>query len=135
MITILACQLWTAIAGTWDMFIDALQSLNYYCCNTVPVINDEVNFPVFLSAGTYTFSLMGLTHSNGAIVTIYIDSQVIDTYDMYSAAITRNVERKVTGVVIATSGAKTLRLKATSKNGASTSYRIYASSIELVRTA
>lgn len=85
-------------------------------------VGDEINYLIYLAKGTYTLRSVMETNNNEGIIQVKLDSTVVDTIDMYSAANTYNVVKTTTGIVVSTSGMKTLTLYLSSKNGASSNY-------------
>jgi len=98
-------------------------------------INDEIVYKVFLHKGTYKVAIIATVAANRAIHHVYIDGTDSAQCDLYSAA---SVHRSViadTGIVIATSGLKTIAIKAESKHASSSDYYIAMDAILFIRTA
>lgn len=96
--------------------------------------NAEVYWPVVLSKGTWTFSLMHVTASDAGIYSIQIDSVEKGTIDGYSGSGAANTVSTVVGITVATTGKYTLKVKMATKNGSSSSYYGYLQSIRMIRT-
>lgn len=97
--------------------------------------NDEVSFDVVLAAGTWTFQLLHLANTDAGIYTVQLDGVTVGTIDGYVASITKNVISVVSGISVATTGKKRLKLKMATKNGSSSSYKGRIQKIEFQRTA
>jgi len=124
------------IQGTFAINQDATNYWNLSMFqNTSDAVNDEINYSVWLNAGTYTFDILHSKGTNNAIITAYIDADSVGTIDTYNAATQYNQRGTLTGFVVATSGLKTLKIKSTSKNGASTGYKQQLYGIRIFRTA
>lgn len=97
------------------------------------VANSYLEWQVLLSAGTWKLEIMGITNTDEGIATLTLDGNSIGTLDWYGS-LTFNVIKSITGIVIASTGIKTLRLTATTKNGSSSEYYISLQFICLTRT-
>ena len=126
----------TAVAHVnWDTIsVTASAIFNGYK-NSSAAMNDEIEFDVVLGAGTWTFELMWLKSAYSGIATLYLDGVSIGTMDTYNATDAYNQLMSITGVVVATSGKKRLKIKITSKNASALSYYGYLQHIQLRRTA
>lgn len=123
--------------GTWTWYLDT--TFNYILggtwYNSTAVNGDEISYKVMLPVGTYTLCIMSSTSNNHGIKTCYIDNVVVASFDEYSASFVANVNKKQTGIVISTTGLKTLKVKCVGKNGSSSGYMINIQMISLWRTA
>lgn len=97
--------------------------------------NDEINFDVALASGTWTFELIHVQSSNVGIYTVSLDGTSIGTIDGYSAGTTKNVRTQISGVVVATTGKRRLKLKMATKNASSGNYSGFIQHIQFKRTA
>lgn len=98
--------------------------------------NNYLTFSAYLNAGTYTFDFWGRQYSNAGIMTMQIDT--VDqgiSHDWYNAASSFDNKVTDTGIVIATSGVKTIKLIGATKNGASGGYALFIQMIQLTKTA
>lgn len=98
------------------------------------VQNDEITWPVALTAGTWTFTLVYGKDTDAGIVTVQLDGASQGTIDTYAAQTFNNVS-SLAGLTVATSGKKVLRLLMATKNASSSAYRGRIQGIQLVRTA
>lgn len=97
--------------------------------------NDFISWPVVLSAGTWTFSLIYYKAANQGIYSVQFDEVEKGTIDGYGGSTTRNNVSTITGITVATPGKITLMLKMATKNGSSSGYQGNISSVRLIRTA
>lgn len=96
--------------------------------------NDELVFPVALSAGTWRIRMQHTRDNNRGIYDFQLDGSSVGTIDGYNAA-RAVVTHDVSGIAVATTGKKNLKVKMGTKNGASFGYFGVISAISLVRTA
>lgn len=98
--------------------------------------NCYIEFPVVLSAGTWTFSLVHFRSTDVGIYTLTIDGDSKGTIDGYNAGGPQyNILSEITGIAVATAGKKVIRLTMATKNASSSGYYGAISAIRLVRTA
>lgn len=123
------------IQGTWALIISTLQALCCYVGNQ-SVQNDEINYKVFLAAGTYTLDILGVLNTNNGIATITLDGVSQGTIDLYGS-LTYNAKASIANIVVSASGLKTLGLKiATHNASAQTPYYYFLfTQMALYRTA
>lgn len=97
--------------------------------------NRSVGWDITLGAGTWDFTLLCTTNSNQGIVTVSFDGVSVGTIDLYSAALTQNVLKSITGISVASTAKVRLLLKMATKNASSSSYYGVISALGLRRTA
>lgn len=97
--------------------------------------NAEISWPVVLSAGTWSLSVMHLIGSDKGIYTPYLDATALDTFDGYAASPSYNAVSNITSITVATSGKKTLKLKMETKHASSSNYYGAIQKVRLIRTA
>lgn len=124
---------YASATGTWSRTGYEFFSFYGAILNT-GVQNDELMWPVVLAAGTWTFTILGSTDTDRAISTLKLDGTDSGTADWYSASLTK-AAKSITGVSVASSGKKELKLVAATKNGSSSSYVLNLSAIICARTA
>jgi len=134
-ITILPWHYSGITQGTWVQILDANQIFYGYFWNSSNTQNDRIDYKVFLAAGTYTFSIIGVTASNRAILTLLFDGASQGTIDLYAAGTAYNVLKTITDIVVGTAGLKTISLKAATRHASSTGWYLSVSSMALFRTA
>lgn len=125
----------TVIQGTWVWNAYASQLAGFAYNNITWALDDEIDFLLWLAAGTYTFQLFGCTDGNSGIAEVSLNAAVIGSLDFYSAAMTYNVKKTIAGAAVATSGLYTLKLRMHTKNGAALHYWLALSFVEAWRTA
>jgi hypothetical protein len=97
--------------------------------------NAEVTFKIALAAGTWTLHLFTLTGSNLGIVTVSLNTVSQGTIDLYTAGLTANVKKTLTGVAPGTSALHDLNFKMATKNASASTFFGELISITLERTA
>lgn len=100
-----------------------------------PAQDDSWTFKVSMSAGTYTFMFLGLQAADAPILHVYDGATQLGTVDTYATSYAYSVPLKATGLVVASSGLKDLKIAAESKNASSSGYKVYAQMFALWRTA
>jgi hypothetical protein len=128
---------YTVVQGTWTIVANLATAIfSGYLTNATGVAqNDEITWPVSLSAGTWTISMIHHTFTDRGIYTFRLDGSTVGTIDGYSAGSTLNVVSTITGIAVAASGKKTLSVKMATKNASSSNYSFLSPLICLVRTA
>ena len=96
---------------------------------------DNLLYHTYLSKGTYSIQLRSFTNVGNGIVKLAIDGVDVTVWDTYSAAPVKNVPFLTTGVVVAASSVKLIRLKVDGKNPASSNHYMYPQAIVFWRTA
>ncbi len=113
----------------------ASQSFGLYYNQTTPAQNDEFSFNVFLEAGTYTLSCLGLTANNAGITTWKVDNVAQGTtHDWYTAGTVYDVTKTLTITVVG-DGYHVIKGVMASKNGSSASYIWYVTMIDIFPAA
>lgn len=125
----------TTASGTWSWSIDPGSYSHGHLLNTSHASGDYATFQVFLAAGTYTLKLLHPVNTNYGIAKFLINSVEVAAFDQYAAVPAYNLIKTQQGIVIATSGLKTLKLLVDSKNASSSNYYILFGRIVLFRTA
>jgi hypothetical protein len=97
--------------------------------------NALISWPVVLSAGTWTFSLVHNKDADIGIYSVQLDGVEKGTIDGYAGAPALNTISTITGIVVAASGKATLMLKMATKNASSSSYFGKIQHARLIRTA
>jgi hypothetical protein len=133
-ISILPFNYSSVIQGTWALVNESSQAFNYYLYNSSNAQNDQIDFKVYLAAGTYTFKELIHKTSDSAILTLLIDGISQGTIDHYDGSGAYNILASITGIVISTPGLKTLSLKAATRNVSATGWYLYLTALSLFRT-
>ena len=122
--------------GTWVLSTTVSTALwQFFWYTSTSNDGDELDYKVYLAAGTYTIRLIAQKQSAGGIVDIDIDAVEIASFDLYNGSSLYNQMFTDTGNVIAASGLKSLTLRLDGKNGSSSSYGAIINGITLWRTA
>lgn len=122
-------------AGAWATVANSNQMLDVVVYNTTGADGDYFTDTVFLAAGIYKIQVLYYKTTNTGIVDIDIDGVEVLSFDEYAASATYNQIHETTGIVIASSGLKTLDFRVDGKNVASSGYTANSSLIRIIRTA
>ncbi len=133
-ITILPWNYSAITQGTWVFWATSGQWAGYTFENSTQAQNDQIDYQVYLVAGTYTFVLLAYHQTNSAILTLLIDAASVGTIDTYGAGLA-NQRSTITSISVTTAGLKTVSFKAATKNASSSSYYLWLSAAALFRTA
>jgi hypothetical protein len=127
--------LMTAVSHiNWNQLnVDNLAIYNGYKLSTVAQ-NNEINYDISLSAGTWDIELLHVTGANQGIYTITLDDIACGTIDGYSAGTAYNVRTSLTGVIVPDPRVYRLKLKMATKNASSANYQGLIQHIQLRRT-
>jgi hypothetical protein len=106
-----------------------------YCYNTGHNQNDEITWPIMLAAGTWTFELCYDKNTSNGIISVQLDGVEKGTIDTYASSGIVNNFTAIAGIVIATTGKYTLKLKVTDKHASSSNYYGMIQHVRLIRTA
>jgi len=121
--------------GTWALIINAAYLFCGYIWNSTHTDGDNISYDIYLDAGTYTLCVLHSTINNCGIIDVDIDATEVDSFDCYSAGAVVNVKTTQTGIVIASAGRKTLKLRVDGKHASSSDYYAAVNWISLWRTA
>ena len=120
------------IQGNWEWVADSTQKYGGRWTNqSGDQLNDEINYDVYLIPGTYNFRMLVMKTATGGIATIKIDGSTIGTYN-FSGTLTKNILAEYTGVIIATTGFKTLNIKVTDSDNPQ--YEVFITQMYFQRT-
>lgn len=126
----------TAVANTnWSTLARLTTAYLNTTKNSSGVSGDSIEWDVLLGAGTYTFDLFHMKDADVGIYTLSIDGVDKGTIDGYAAAPAASSLPAITGIVLATSGIKRVKLRMVTKNGASSAYFGRISGAKFTRTA
>ena len=119
--------------GTWTILPDANQFLYGSIYNSSISDGDNISLKVYLAAGTYTLRILWIKFSVAGKLDIDIDDVEVASLDWYAAVTAYNSFLTQTGIVIATSGIKTIKFRAHGSTGGG--YYVGATTVALWRTA
>jgi hypothetical protein len=123
----------TAITNWATITVDATSVLNSFRLST-GAQNAAVGYPVVLSAGSWTLTLVHSLGPNRGIYAIDLSGAAIGGIDGYAVGVTPNTYSTRT-FTVATTGLYTLNLVMSTKNAASSSFFGAITLINLRRTA
>ncbi|MBA7578299.1 hypothetical protein ES708_20161 [subsurface metagenome] len=121
--------------GTWTTLLTADYFFHFVFYNTTADNRDNLSYKLYLAAGIYTLRTMYHKGPTNGIAAIDIDGVEVESIDQYASNYPKNLTSTKTGIIIATPGVKTLRLRADGKNPSSTAYELNFSYFTLWRTA
>lgn len=99
------------------------------------VQNAEMTHNVVLGAGTWSIELLLEKHENAGIISVQFDGVEKGTIDAYAASPEFNALPSIANIIVPITKKIELKLKLTGKNGSSSGYYGYLTSIKLQRTA
>jgi hypothetical protein len=133
-ITILPWNYSEIIQGTWIFSLTASSIFYGIYYNSSNAQNDQLDFKIWLDAGTYDFVVIHQKTTSSAILTLLLDGESQGTIDFYGST-SYNNRSTINNIVVANSGLKTLSIKAATRNGSSGGWILAPSSMALFRTA
>lgn len=120
-----------AITGT----VQTSHAYNMLFYQNTAANGDQWHQDVLLAAGTYTLKLFGATNNNAGKLDLSLGGVAIATgQDWYSASLTLNTTKTVTGITVSEGGRLTLQGTVNGKHASSSSYSIYLTKLFLYRT-
>ena len=127
----------TSDAGSFSNTVDQSQLFQFFVQNTAThAQNDQVGFgSYYLTAGTWKAEFAGIGGTDRAIWTLLIAGSSVGTADFYAGVLSYNTSKSITGITIASSGSKSIAIKAATKNASSNNYYMDVGLIVLTRTA
>ena len=108
------------IAGTWTFSVsgnDVVSTLNSV---SSPADGDELNYTLFLRAGTYKLQVFGVGGTTTAIQDWYIGASEVASFDWYTPSGTNF--REQTGITVSADALYTIRAVLDGRNGSSSSW-------------
>lgn len=127
---------WVATAGAWAEETSSSHWLGMNLNNdATPAIDDQVGIGSFRvpSSAAYTLVIMLTKASNNAILHFLVNGSDVAQIDSYAAGTSYNqIESISLGTL--TAGLKILSIKAASKHGSSSDYRIKINAIQVAKT-
>lgn len=124
----------TSKVGTWDLYRgDTVYYTQLY--NSTTAQNDEINWKLWLTAGTWTMWVTYDKQTNCGINAVTLGGTSIATIDGYNGSTTHQNISKTTGIAVASTGVYTLRFLISTKNASSSNYTWLINAIDFTRTA
>lgn len=136
--TVLPWNYSVIVQGTWVFASAAAQWGAFVYSNNsgTPANGDELDFLVYLPAGTYTLRFFNTTGATAAIISFDIDAALaVASFDAYSAGNVFNVLFTQIGIVLSTAGIKTIKVRVNGRNASSTGWLNQFSCFTFWRTA
>lgn len=121
-------------AGTWAFGVQGGWA-NYVFFNTSHDDADELDFQVYLAAGTYTLRILSNKGPSSGIISFDIDGAEVASLDLYNDPSVINEISSQAGIAVATAGLKTLTMRVDGKNASATFHYCIVYTIALWRTA
>ena len=135
-ITFFGNSFYDDVKGVWALLSDTSYIMFSYLSNTTThAVNDQIDYYIWLSKGTYTLSVMGATTSNSGIATYLLDDVSQGTLDWYSAGTVQGVLKTIASLVVTKSKNYKFSIKMATTNGSSGDYYHYMASFAFFRTA
>lgn len=106
-----------------------------YTSNTPADNGDFATWNVEMAAGTWSFRFIFITNTIAGTVDVTLDGSAVATLDIYSAGLTYNVTTTTTGIVVPSSGVKTLKILVNGKNVSASDYFYFPTQLSGVKTA
>jgi len=129
-------QAGAVIQGTWSWdYYASHWCANRFYNNAAAAVNDQIDFYVYLAAGTYSFIFFCKNDTAAGKVHILIDTIDKGNVDLYAGSQLENQVETLADVVVGTAGVKTISLKVSDKNASSSNYECDLNGFAIVRTA
>jgi len=120
--------------GTWGITNNATSPYQTYWSNSSQALDDEIDYQVYLEAGTWTLVLLYAKNTTAGIIHFFLDATEIGTIDGYGS-LSYDERASITGIVVSTGALFTLKLQAHTKNASASAYKMNITAMFLFRTA
>ncbi len=127
-------QIDSVTQGTWIASASASYPLQLVYFNSTAADGDEIHFSGFMGAGTYTLKLLAAQRTDNGIVKIYIDGDLVGTFDKYGSTDNNKIYTQAS-IVVAASGVKDIKMVVDGKHASSTNHYNHFISLSFYRTA
>lgn len=124
----------SVIQGTHEIFLSEGLARNAVYLNAPPADGDGLQYKMYMSAGTYTCKALVQKFTTRPIVKVKIDGVTVATWDLYGS-LQQNYIFTEAGIVVSSSGVKTIQFVADGKNPSSGNYQYAFSELVFYRTA
>jgi hypothetical protein len=121
-------------SGTWSWGGASGHIYYGYWYNTPGDDHDQIDYKVYLAAGTYTTVILYAQDSDCGVLDFLLGGVSKGTFDTYGTA-ANNKLGTVSGWTVSTPGIKIISIKCTGKHASSTDYLLKVCTISLYRTA
>ena len=133
-ITLFGQHIDSVTQGTWIIAGGSSYLFFFTHYNSTHNDGDEIHFSAFMGAGTYTCKLLGQTNTNQGIAKIYIDANLVATFDKYGALSNQSIFTQ-TAISVAASGVKDIKLVIDGKHASSSDHYCHFNFLSFYRTA
>ena len=127
--------IYKSAVGTWAVAGASVIAGSQFNNSASQAINDELQYDVVLSEGTWSLSVTYGKTTAAGIMTRYLDSPSLGTIDAYNGSATNNNVSTISSISVSTTGRYVLKMKLESKNASSSAYRATLQQLTLRRTA
>lgn len=121
--------------GAWFLVLNPVYYLYSVFSNAPGVNGDNISYQVYLAKGTYTLLLVATKGTSQCIIDFDRNATEIASFDLYRAPVNYNERNIQAGIVVATAGLYTLKMRVDGKNALSTGFNFEPGYIVLWRTA
>lgn len=113
-----------------NTYTDPNQTHMMYSRQSPSATGDAREWTFYLAAGTYIFTVVGITNTSYGIVGWTLDGAAIVTgQDWFGSSLVYNVVKTTTAISVATSGLHTLRATINGKNASSTAHEFFVTKV------
>ena len=120
--------------GTWAFSTASSQLFNGFYYNTTSNVGDCLSTQIWMNAGSYAVSMLGIKGANSGVLSVAIDSVSKMTFDFYNATTAYN-QYVSNNFTVAVANSCLLELKVINKNVLSSDYFVYISQLSIKRYA
>lgn len=112
------------VGNAFALTLDALERYGWWQYQNAAANGDSWEKKIFLKAGTYTISVLGLTAPSRGIQEIFIDGVSVGTIDWYNGSLVYNQVKTIASVTVTGDGRHTFKSTVNGKNGSSSDYQL-----------
>lgn len=127
--------IYKSAVGTWAVAASSVVAGAQFNNAASQAVNDELQYDVVLSEGTWSLSVTHGKTATAGIMTWYLDSTSLGTIDAYNGSATNNNVSTISSISVSTTGRYVLKMKLESKNASASAYRATLQQLTLRRTA
>jgi hypothetical protein len=112
------------VGNAFTLTLDALERYGWWQYQNAAANGDSWEKSIFLKAGTYTISVLGMTAPSRGIQEIFIDGVSVGTIDWYNGSLVYNQVKTISSVTVTGDGQHTFKSTVNGKNGSSSDYQL-----------
>jgi hypothetical protein len=112
------------VGNAFTLTLDALERYGWWQYQNSAANGDTWEKKIFLKAGTYTISVLGMTAPSRGIQEVFIDNVSVGTIDWYNASLVYNQVKTIAGVTVTGDGRHTFKSVINGKNASSSDYQL-----------